>query len=289
MATSDPEPASAGVVDVTTMFSRAGAASTYSSSASLRERELGKATELMLDLADLRPGSYVLDVGAGNGEQSLLAAARVGPSGRVLSTDPAPEMTELAAEAARAAGLSNIEVLVADAQDLDLDDESFDAVIARCVLMLIPDQARALREIHRVLKPDGKLSLMVWSTPERNLGGVIPSTIARRHAGLPPTSPDEAPGMFSLSRPGRLDQMLLAAGFRDVAVQRVPSTRSFPSLAEMMRFLTETFLPMRGLFSTMDEAQKSAAMAEIEETMRQFEGPDGVSAYAEVLVGVGTK
>ncbi len=56
-----------------------------------------------------------------------------------------------------------------------------------------------------------------------------------------------------------------------------------------MRHVTESFLTMQTFLSKLDETERSMALAEIEETMRQFEGPDGVSAYAEVLIGVGTK
>jgi len=95
--------------------------------------------------------------------------------------------------------------------------------------------------------------------------------------------------MFSLSRPGLLEQRLAEAGFRDVSVHHVASTRSFPSLAALMHYLTESFLPMRRILSAMHDTEKAETLKEIEQTMRQFEGPDGVSAYAEVLVGVGTK
>ena len=96
-----------------------------------RTQSHGPATELMLDLADLQPGGRVLDVAAGTGDQTVLAAQRVGPTGYVLATDLAATMLEIAAQAARDAGLTNVETRVMDAQQLDLAPDSFDAAISR--------------------------------------------------------------------------------------------------------------------------------------------------------------
>jgi ubiquinone/menaquinone biosynthesis C-methylase UbiE len=88
--------------------------------------QLAPATELMLDLAHLRPGHRVLDIAAGNGYQSIAAARRVGPSGHVLAIDLAPAQLKYAAAAAREARVEHIETLVMDAENLDLPDASSD-------------------------------------------------------------------------------------------------------------------------------------------------------------------
>ena len=92
---------------------------------------LGPVTERMLDLAGVEAGSRVLDIAAGTGEQTLMAARRVGQDGFVLAVDIAPEMLQVAADEARTAGLVNVEILVADALALDLNADSFDAAICR--------------------------------------------------------------------------------------------------------------------------------------------------------------
>jgi SAM-dependent methyltransferase len=89
---------------------------------------LGPVTELMFDLANLRPGSHVLDVAAGAGEQTVQAAGRVGPTGRVLATDISPRILERAAANARRAGLSNVECKVLEGENLDVASGAFDAV-----------------------------------------------------------------------------------------------------------------------------------------------------------------
>src|SRR5437868_2751850 len=120
---------------------------------------LGPATEIMLDRAGVGAGSRVLDVAAGAGDQTLVAARRVGPAGYVLATDIAPNILEFAAAAARTAGLGNVETLVLDGENLDqLDENAFDAAISRLGLIYFPDQQKALRSMRRVLKPAGKVA-----------------------------------------------------------------------------------------------------------------------------------
>lgn len=110
----------------------------------------------MLDLANLRPGNRVLDVAAGTGDQTLMAAQRVGPTGYVLATDISANMLNLASDAARESGLTNVETRVMDAENIDLDADSFDAVICRQGLMLVSNPHKALVGMRRVVKPKGK-------------------------------------------------------------------------------------------------------------------------------------
>jgi hypothetical protein len=112
--------------------------------------------------------------------------------------------------------------------------------------------------------------------------------IARRHAKLPPPAPD-APGMFALGVPGLLERTLTDAGFRDVSVQAMPAPRHFSSSEEMTHYITTASPMLHESLSKLDEAGRAAMLAEIEETMRQFEGPDGIAVSGEALVGVGTK
>src|SRR5215470_17015162 len=143
------------------------AAAEWHHGAAVRAQALGPATEMMLDLAKVDAGSRVLDVGAGTGDSTLVAAQRVGPHGRVLATDLSTSVLEIAAESARHAGLHNVDTLVVDAQHLDLEPDSFDAAVSRNCLMLIPDYHQVLTQIRHVLKPGGRFAAMVFSTPDR--------------------------------------------------------------------------------------------------------------------------
>jgi ubiquinone/menaquinone biosynthesis C-methylase UbiE len=107
-----------------------------------------------------------------------MAAQRVGPSGYVLATDVSASMLKLAVDAAREAGLMNVETRVMDAENIDLDANSFDAVICQLGLMVFPDPMKVLAAMRRVLRTGRKIATVVFSTAERNpCQGV---TLARR-------------------------------------------------------------------------------------------------------------
>ena len=110
-------------------------------------------------MGDLRPGETVLDVGSGAGFDSLIAARQVGTSGRVIGIDMTPAMLEKAAAGARKAGISNIEFHEAYAESLPVPDASIDVVISNGVINLCPDKMAVLQEIHRVLKPAGRIQV----------------------------------------------------------------------------------------------------------------------------------
>jgi arsenite methyltransferase len=110
-------------------------------------------------LGELRPGERVVDLGSGAGIDSLIAAKKVGPEGRVIGVDMTPAMLEKARQAAEEAGLSNLEFREGYAEELPVADGWADAVISNGVLNLVPDKAAALQEMARVLGPDGRLQI----------------------------------------------------------------------------------------------------------------------------------
>jgi len=109
--------------------------------------------------ANLAPGETVLDLGSGAGFDAFLAAARVGPQGRVIGVDMTPEMVEKARANAAAGGYANVDFRHGDIEDLPVADASIDLVISNCVLNLVPDKPRSFGEIVRVLKPGGRIAI----------------------------------------------------------------------------------------------------------------------------------
>jgi ubiquinone/menaquinone biosynthesis C-methylase UbiE len=110
-------------------------------------------------IGPIRAGETVLDIGCGAGMDLLLAARRVGPTGRALGVDMTDAMVERAGASARAAGLAQVEVRKGDATSLPVEDASVDVVISNGVINLVPEKERAFDEIVRVLKPGGRLQL----------------------------------------------------------------------------------------------------------------------------------
>jgi arsenite methyltransferase len=121
------------------------------------ERALGVGNHLRF--AEIARGDTVLDLGCGAGIDSILAAHRAGPSGRVIALDFLPEMLARAETAVAEAGLENIGLLEGDMEDIPLPDASVDHVISNGVINLAPRKRRVLAECARVLVPGGGLAV----------------------------------------------------------------------------------------------------------------------------------
>ena len=252
------------------------------------ETWLGDATERMLDDARITEGSRVLDVAAGAGGQSLAAAARVGESGRVLATDISPTILTYAAKAAADAGYANVDTRAVDGEELDVDEGAFDAVISRVGLIYFPDQQRALAGMSRALRPGGRLSTIVYSTPDRNEFFSIPVGIIRRRAELPPPLPGQ-PGPFSLGAPGVIEAAFTEAGFSDVSVTTVSAPLRMARAGECVQFERDSFGALHQMLSGLAEAERLVAWIEIERELERFETPDGFEGPCELVVAAGTK
>jgi SAM-dependent methyltransferase len=252
------------------------------------ETWLGEATARMLDTAKVGSGSRVLDVAAGAGGQTILAAQRVGPTGRVLATDISPTILTYAAKAAADAGLGNVDTLEADGEALDvLDPGAFDAAVSRLGLIYFPDQQRVLAGMRRALRPGGRLAAVVYSTAERNEFFSVPVSIIRRRANLPPPLPGQ-PGPFSLGRPGTLEEILTAAGFAEVSVETVPAPLRLPSAADCVRFERESFGALHQMLAGVPEPDRETVWQEIQAALTPFETDTGFVGPCELLVASGT-
>lgn len=194
--------------------------------------------EWLVDHADLREGDTVLDLAGGPGENGFLAAERVGPSGKVIETDFAPQMVDTARRRAAELKLGNVEARVLDAQQMDLADDSIDAIICRWGFMLMLDPAAALAECRRVLKEGRRLSLSVWAGPEKNPWVTVTGMTLFQLGHQPGGDPFGPGGMFSLSHESTLRPALTGAGFSDVTIEEMPIVWKFESFDESWAFMT---------------------------------------------------
>jgi SAM-dependent methyltransferase len=250
-----------------------------------RDQALGPLTELMLDLAGVTVDSWVLDVGAGTGDQTTVAARRVGPGGAVLATDISAAILARASEATRVARLSAVQAVVMDAQRLALASGSVDAAIARFSLQFVPDVQRALAEVRRVLRPGGRFAAVVFSAVERNPFRAAPQAIASRLAGQP--FPPFGPGQWALNDPATLADAFRRAGFKAVEVRPVPFVYRFASLADALENQAVAQPLFTQLLESLSEADRAAAWVEITRTFQPFVAPDGFSAPNEALLAAG--
>ena len=242
----------------------------------------------MLDQANVKSGSQVLDIAAGDGGQSVAAAERVGPSGEVLATDIAPEFVKLANAVASRMGLAQLRAEVMDAEALTLQDNRFDAAISRLGLMYLPDLQKGLSEIKRVLRPGGRLAAVVFTTGAKTPFFSIPVNLIREKRALPQPEPGQ-PGPFSLGSPGLLTQRLEKAGFRDVRERTINAPLRFESAEECLRWRREASGTMQQMLSGLDNEAKEVIWREVEDAMRQFETPLGFESPCELLVCSGVK
>ncbi len=249
---------------------------------------LGPATDLMLDMAQVKEGHRILDIAAGAGEQSITAAKRVGPNGYVLATDLAPKILEFALELARENGLNNIEIQEMDGENLTLADNSFDTIISRVGLIFFPDQQKALKEMLRVVKPGGFVAAIVYSTVDKNKFFSTPVSIIRRRAQLPPPLAGQ-PGPFSLGNEGGLDNAFKQAGFVNVESKFVDAPVLMETAKDCVRFEYESFAALHQMLGGLSDEEKAAAWQEIEDELSKFETENGFSGPCELVVGVGQK
>lgn len=110
-------------------------------------------------LASLKEGDVVLDLGSGAGIDCFLAAQAVGEQGRVIGVDMTPDMLDRARESARTHHIENVEFRLGEIENLPVADASVDVVISNCVINLSPDKPRVFREVYRVLRPGGRMTV----------------------------------------------------------------------------------------------------------------------------------
>lgn len=163
-----------------------------------------------LDHAGFRAGERVVEIGCGGGGLALAIAAAVAPGGDVLGLDISPALVALAD--GRAAGTENLAFRVGDAQTVMPDGAPFDRLASRFGVMFFADPAAAMRNLHAMLRPGGRLDIAVWAAPGNNPALSLVSPIARAHLDL--AAPElTAPSPFALADPVYLRGLLDQAGF----------------------------------------------------------------------------
>jgi hypothetical protein len=137
------------------------------------------------------------------------------------------------------------------------------------------------------LRSGGRLSGIVYSTPEANGFFSIPISIVRRRAKLPPPLPGQ-PGPFSLGQPGVVEGAYRQAGFTDIEVRRMAAPLRMSGIEECVRFERESFGALHQMLLGVSDAERAEAWEEIARELSQFDGPDGFEAPCELLVAAGT-
>jgi ubiquinone/menaquinone biosynthesis C-methylase UbiE len=226
-------------------------------------------SEWLVDALDPKPGQTILELAAGTGETGFLAGARIGDTGKVISTDFAPRMVEAAGSESERLGLANVEPRVLDAEDMDLPDDSVDAVLCRWGYMLMADPVEALRETRRVLREGGAVALSVFGAPDENPWTSVPTRVLLEVTGAQPPDPT-APGILSMADPNRTKALLDAAGFEVKRMEDVPLTWRFEDFDGYWSFLTDLAGAHSMRIGNLPEDEREAFRAKLKEAVEQY-------------------
>jgi SAM-dependent methyltransferase len=234
------------------------AAAAWEANAEQTDERLRPVTDWLLERSSVQAGDIVLDLAAGPGGVGHRAAELVGPEGRVLSTDLSQAMVDAAQRIGAQRGLNNVQYRVMDAQAMDLDDEAVDVILCRSGLMLMPNPIDALREARRVLRSGGSIAFSVFAAPERNpFVGVPPSVFIE--LGHLPTPPPGAPGVFAMSDPSRIRELLAEAGVRVETIEALDMEGPFPNEEVIVDRILELNPQVGPVYRSLDDGEQAAA------------------------------
>lgn len=256
----------------------------------LEAEDAGQAISAKLvELAGIRPRASVLDVAGGYGEPSLTAARIVGPDGRVVCTDLSPEMLAFGRERAAEAGADNVEFVERDAEQLEFDEATFDAIVSRAGLMFLPDVAGTLGRLHTFLKPGGRIAASVWG-PLPKVQYLAGLPIVFQELQLPPPPPGR-PGVVALSDADELAALVEGAGFRDVETGTIVSSFETETPEDFTQFMSD--LAPRSIVGLIDRQPREARerlFGKMTQVWKQFLDDNGrVRTKDEAIWVVGTK
>ncbi len=228
----------------------------------------------MVELAHPSPGERVVDVACGTGIVARIAAARVGPSGSVAAVDLNPGMLNVARSVATNGASASIQWHEASADKLPFPNSSFDIAYCQLGLQFFADRPAALREMHRVLVPEGRLALMVWRGIGESPGFQALAEILEKNIGPAAATIMRAP--FGLSDASELNHLVEAAGFRDVKVDQRVGTIHFPSIE---RFVSSYIAgsPLAGHVSQANDAAREKLRADSAQALEKYINNHGLS------------
>jgi ubiquinone/menaquinone biosynthesis C-methylase UbiE len=246
------------------------------------KQSLKPAQDRLLEMAQLQGGESVLDISCGTGIVSFEAARQVGPSGKVVGTDISDKMIEASTQNAASNGLMNISFAQMDAESLSLGDEMFDVALNALGLMYYPDPQKALREMHRVLRPGGRAVAAVWGS-RKNCGWseIFPIVDAR-------VNTDVCPLFFQLGTMDALAQLYGGTGFSQIMTERINTTLHYASGTDA---LSAVFAggPVAMAYSRFDAETREAAHKEYLQSIDRFRQGGAYFIPGEFVIVSGKK
>ncbi len=239
----------------------------------------------IIRLLNPKNDDVVLDVAAGTGEPGLTIASML-TGGKVIITDLAEDMLEIARGNAIRRGIKNIETRACDVCELPFADNTFDAISCRFGFMFFPDMLLAAKEMVRVLKPGGRIATSVWNIPEKNFWVTAIMGTINKNMELP-APPSGTPGMFRCAKAGSIANLFLQAGLKNISEKEVNGKMNCKTTDVYWSMMTEIGAPIVAALSKADEAMKEKIKREVYLAVNQ-KYPDGnilIDSSALVIYG----
>jgi ubiquinone/menaquinone biosynthesis C-methylase UbiE len=243
----------------------------------LWQDQLSPAHRHLLQQAVPRPGERVLDVACGTGLIALAAASQVGAGGHVTGVDISARMVDAAARRAGDLGLDNTSFLRMEGERLSCGDAGFDLLYCALGLMYMPEWDHALREMHRVLRPGGRIALAVWGERARCAWSAVFPVVDAEVAS------DVCPLFFQLGHPRMLAELCEAAGFTAIQEKRIAATLHY---ADADQACDAAFIggPVAMAWSRFDAATRERAKARYIEAIEPWRMDAGYRLPGEFVV-----
>lgn len=257
-------------------------AEAWDSRADVLEQETRPTVTALLDAVAIQPGDRVLELAAGPGTLGPTWSALVGPQGRVVLSDVAPAMVDVARR--RNEGHGNVEVDTIDLSRIDRPDRSFDVVACRMGLMFTPDPASALAEMRRVLVTGGRLGVLTWGGMQHNPWMTCVGMAAMMNgvvSGGPPVGPG---GIFSLGDADGLAALASGAGFVDVTVDEVGVTFLAPDVDAHVDRVSSLAGPMSAAFAAATPDQLAGVRRTAADLAAPYVTDDGYALPGQALL-----
>jgi ubiquinone/menaquinone biosynthesis C-methylase UbiE len=245
-------------------------------------------TRAIVAAAQVRSGVRVLDIACGTGEPAISIAELLAHSGEVVGVDISPAPLKIARDRATQRGLSNVTFQQADAHELPFPDNSFGGITSRLGVMFFPDLPRALREMHRVLRPECRATLLVWGPMAQPYFQTTIGTVLHLLPGA--VAPESGRKMFALGDPGVLSQALLQAGFSQVKeeIVTVPWTW-LGTPKEVWEYFQDVTVPFASLIQSIPADRREEIDAEVVNAISQYYDGTSIKFTATVNIAIAVK
>lgn len=236
----------------------------------------------VLEVADLKPGEQVIETACGTGLITFDAANQVKPGGEILATDISEEMVATTKQKAEKEGFDNIIAKRMDAEQLDLEDDSFDVAISALGLMYYPDPLQGLKEKYRVIKPGGRTALVIWGE-RKKCGWAEIFPIVDQYVAS-----EVCPMFFQQGTGNTLEKSMQEAGFDEISIERFETTLHYesPEHCIMAAFAGG---PVALAYQKFEEEIKEKAHEEYLASVEPFRNGEGYEVPGEFVVACGFK